>query len=164
MKYLIFGAASTLGQTLITQLLDRGDQVCGILHRTQTTDLVPANYIENCDICDLPRMKAVESQIRDDFGIPDHVINCAGKSTYHDFIADDLQNWYDTFAVNFSGSVNVSHCAARLLAENPQGGSIILVGSGYGTRHIPYLSSYCVSKGALLPLVKTLSTVASVPK
>jgi len=158
MKYVIFGAASTLGQALIAALLEKGEQVCGVLHGEQTAQLLPIPYITNCDICDLSRMKEVEAQLRDSFGVPDHVINCAGKSTYHDFIKDDLQDWYDTFGVNFSGAVNVSHCAACLLAGNPGGGSIVLVGSGYGTRHIPYLSSYCVSKGALLPLVKTLST------
>lgn len=158
MKYLIFGAASTLGQALIAKLLQDGHEACGVLHHDRAPELADIPYITNCDLRDASAMKALAQQIRAVFGIPDHVINCAGKSVYHDFISDRLEDWYDTFHVNFSGSVNAAYCGAQLLSENEQGGAIVLVGSGYGDRHIPYLSSYCVAKGALLPLVKTLST------
>lgn len=158
MKYLVFGAASTLAQAIIAELIQQNQEVAGVLHHKNDGSLIDIPYFTDYDISDTSSIKNLTESIKKTWGIPDHVINCAGKSAYHDFISDDIEDWYNTFNVNFSGSVNVSYCAAVLLAENTNGGSIVLVGSGYGSRHIPYLSSYCVSKGALQPLVRTLST------
>ena len=158
MKYLIFGAGSTLAQSLIKKLVTSNQEVCGVLHGEIKKSLVKIPYISNVDISDVAVMQKLSDRIESTFGIPDHVINCAGASQYLDFVSDKLSDWYKVFDVNFSGSVNVAYCASQLISKRASGGSILLVGSGYGVRHIPFLSSYCVSKGALSALTRTLST------
>ena len=164
MKYVIFGAGSTLGQAIAIELLKNNHYVCGILHHDKDNSLVDIPYITFCDVCNIDTMNNLSKIIKQIFGIPDHIIFCVGVSKYHNFINDKLNDWYDIFNVNFCGAVNTAYCSAQLLSKNTNGGSIILIGSGYGNRHIPYLSSYCVAKGSMLSLVKTLSTELATQK
>ena len=158
MKYLIFGASGTLGQSLIAIAKERGDDVCGVLHKSYDEHLIKTQYIYNCDVSDIDSVKNALEQVRCSFGVPDHIISCVGESVYHDFINDDIKKWYKTYSTNFNGAVNITHCVSKLLVERGKSGSIILIGSGYSERHIPFLSSYCVGKGSLVSLVKVLST------
>ena len=155
MKVLIIGAGSTLAQTIIKKLLAEGSSVLGILHGDIRPDMEKIEYIPSVNAADHRQMAELEERILRDFGSPDQVINCAGLSEYIDFIEGDPEDFYRVFSVNYNGSVNACRLGARLMKD--RGGAITLVGSGYGQRHIPYLSSYCASKGALSSLVKVLS-------
>ena len=158
MKFLIFGASGTLGQSLVSLIKNRGDDVCGVLHKSRYDNLIEAQYIFNCDVSDIDSVDNALEEVKRTFGIPDHIISCVGVSLYHDFINDDINEWYKTFNTNFCGAVNIVHYAAKLFATSEKRGSITLVGSGYSERHIPFLSSYCVGKGSIVSLVKVLST------
>ena len=158
MKYIIFGAGSTLAQTTIKKLLNRGDEVCGVLHHNISSGLCEIPYICNVDMSNPSITKKKKKKTEHLFGIPDHFISCVGKSKYHNFTNDSLQQWYKVFEANYYSCVNTTYIATQLLQKHDNGGSIVVIGSGYGIRHIPYLSSYCASKGALLSFVRTLST------
>ncbi len=160
MKYLIFGGASTLAQELIKKINEAGNEVCGILHHNSNVG-ERALYIEGCNIEDESSVCQTIEEVKECFGLPNHVIICSGVSQYHDFIKDDLNQWYNVFNTNYYGAVNVIYHCSRLMCTQPGDHSIIVVGSGYGERHIPYLSSYCAAKGALTSLVSTLSTELS---
>ncbi len=155
MKVLIFGAGSTLAQAIIDKLVKNGDEVCGVLHGDKLDTLINIPYISNIDVSDQSQMLTLEQMIREQFGVPNHVINCVGISEYHDFVNGKLDDYYRVFRVNYDSSVNSCYVGARMMATH--GGAITLVGSGYGHRHIPLLSSYCASKGALSSLVRVLS-------
>ncbi len=158
MKYLIFGASGTLGQSLISLLRNQGQEVCGILHKSNYPNLLHAKYIYNCDVSNFDSINRALDEIKLTFGIPDHIVSCVGVSAYHDFINDNIEDWYNTYNINFCGSVNIVHGVSKMLVDSGKKGSITLVGSGYSERHIPFLSSYCVSKSSIVALVKVLST------
>lgn len=157
MKYLVFGGASTLAQELIKKINEAGNEACAVLHCNSAVH-EKAVYIENCDIADSDSVCRTINQVKNCFGIPNHLIICAGASEYHSFLEDELSQWYRVFNINYCGAVNAIFYCSRLMNTQPGEYSITVIGSGYGERHIPFLSSYCASKGALSSLVSTLST------
>ena len=159
MVYLVIGSSGTLGQALIKKLSENKDSsVLAVLHRSISNDLLRKpniHYYENIDVNDRKALEHFFSGLKQ---IPESIFYCAGVTQSFDFAKDNLEEWDKVFNTNFGGAVNVCHFASKVMIENELKGSITLVGSGYGERHIPYLSSYCVSKGAMVSLVKTLST------
>ena len=158
MNYLVFGASGTLGQAVISQIVANGDEFVGVVRADKYDGLIEGNYVYNCDVSDADAVERSLTNIKNTCGVPDHVISCVGKSERHDFVADSLESWKDIFNVNYMGAVNMIHYASKCMIEAGKSGSIILIGSGYGERCVPFLSSYCAGKGALAALVKVLST------
>jgi glucose 1-dehydrogenase len=109
---------------------------------------------------DVSKADQVQSLIDDTvktFGRIDIVINNAGiekKSAFVDYPQEDLQK---ILAVNLIGPFLVSQSAARQMIKQGQGGRIINISSVHEDLPMPTNAAYCVSKGGLRMLARTIA-------
>ena len=91
------------------------------------------------------------------FGRLDIVVNNAGiekKGNFVDYPLNDLRTILD---VNLIGAFLVSQAAARQMIKQSQGGRIINISSVHEDLPMPMNAAYCVSKGGLRMLTRTIA-------
>jgi glucose 1-dehydrogenase len=91
------------------------------------------------------------------FGKLDIVVNNAGvekKAAFVDYPLEELQK---ILAVNLIGPFLVSQAAARQMIRQGQGGRLINISSVHEDLPMPTNAAYCVSKGGLRMLTRTIA-------
>ena len=71
-------------------------------------------------------------------------------------VETNLQEWQKTIDTNLTGAFLISREVAKHM-QIKGNGRIILIGSIFGDRILPYVLSYAVSKGGILQLVRNLA-------
>jgi NAD(P)-dependent dehydrogenase (short-subunit alcohol dehydrogenase family) len=89
-------------------------------------------------------------------GAVDVVINNAGISIRHDFLAITLEEWNRVLATNLTGVFNVAQTAARHMMER-EGGVILNTASTAGTHGYPYYADYNATKAGVIALTQTMA-------
>ena len=92
-----------------------------------------------------------------EIGAIDIVINNAGVASESWFVETSEEEWRRTMDVNLDGVYRVGREAAQRMKAAGGGGSIINVASVLGLRVMPGLSSYAVSKAAVVQLTKSMA-------
>ncbi|MEE9589927.1 MAG: SDR family NAD(P)-dependent oxidoreductase, partial [Hyphomicrobiaceae bacterium] len=92
-----------------------------------------------------------------EIGAIDIVINNAGVASESWFVETSEEEWRRTMDVNLDGVYRVGREAAQRMKAAGSGGSIINVASVLGLRVMPGLSSYAVSKAAVVQLTKSMA-------
>jgi glucose 1-dehydrogenase len=91
------------------------------------------------------------------FGKLDVVVNNAGvekKAAFVDYPLEELQK---ILAINLIGPFLVSQAAARQMIRQGQGGRLINISSVHEDLPMPTNAAYCVSKGGLRMLTRTIA-------
>lgn len=83
------------------------------------------------------------------------VAHCAGIAGDRPFDELTLDDWQRVIGVNLTGSFLVAHAAARAMA--PEGGSVVLVGSGVTNTPSAGLAHYTASKSGVIGLARSLA-------
>jgi len=91
------------------------------------------------------------------FGKLDIVVNNAGVEKKFAFVDYPLEELQKILAVNLVGPFLVSQSAARQMIRQGQGGRIINISSVHEDLPMPTNSAYCVSKGGLRMLTRTIA-------
>ncbi|HEV7649708.1 MAG TPA: SDR family NAD(P)-dependent oxidoreductase [Actinophytocola sp.] len=81
--------------------------------------------------------------------------NCAGITADRPFDALSLEHWQHVLGVNLTGTYLVAHAGVR--AMGPDGGSVVLVGSGTTNTPTPGLAHYTASKAGVIGLSRALA-------
>jgi NAD(P)-dependent dehydrogenase (short-subunit alcohol dehydrogenase family) len=87
----------------------------------------------------------------------DVLVNNAGIGPGAPFLEITEEVWDETFAVNVRGAFLVAQRAARVMAADGGGGSIVNVASMDATLPEPGYSAYSASKAALVTLTKAMA-------
>lgn len=109
------------------------------------------------DVIDKAQVEAVVRKTVEIFGRLDILVNNAGIHLPNFVIDIPECDWDKVFAVNVKGAFLCSQAAARVMIEQGQGGSIIIMSSASGKKPDMQAAAYCSSKSALIGLMRVLA-------
>jgi rhamnose utilization protein RhaD (predicted bifunctional aldolase and dehydrogenase)/NAD(P)-dependent dehydrogenase (short-subunit alcohol dehydrogenase family) len=154
---LVTGAASGIGRACALAYLARGAAVVGI-------DLSPAvNEVSSSaaylglevDVTDATNFARALMTATNRFGGIDHAVIAAGIFGASRPIAElDITEWRKVLSVNLDAAAIAMSQLHPLLAEAPNGGSVILIGSKNVPAPGPGASAYSASKAAVTQLCR----------
>lgn len=108
--------------------------------------------VSSTDVADESAVTALFSKIKSSFGHADVLVNNAGSfSTQGNLDAVDPKKWWLDFEVNVRGTYLVTEAFLSLLGTEKKG-TIINMSTGIATSVTPGLSSYSISKLAVIRL------------
>ncbi len=162
---LVTGASSGLGRHFSEVLARHGAQVAVGARRMALLEHL-ADEIQSVggkavavelDVSDPFKVAKAFDAAEKEVGAIDIVVNNAGVAVEGWFVDTSEEDWRRTMGVNVDGVIRVGREAARRMLERGTGGSIINISSVLGTRVMPRLSAYAVSKAAVLQLTKAMA-------
>ena len=168
---LITGGSRGIGAAAVRMFADAGARVAFNYQRakTQADQLVKEIGAENCAAftCNLHGTETAQQLISDTvkrFGRLDILIANHGVWPADDVPIDHMpdEQWRNTISVNLDSVFSlIKHSVAQMKAQKKSGfasGHIVLVSSTSGQRGEAFHCDYSATKGALISMVKGLST------
>lgn len=158
---LVTGAAQGIGYATAALLVKEGYQLC-------LFDMLdPGDAAEKLggggsvisvqgDVTKADDVDRAVAQTVDKFGRIDCVVTAAGVVQVKPALDVDPTEFASVMAVNVAGSFLPAQRAARAMAKSG-GGSIIFIGSVYGSGGAPQRTAYCASKGAVHNMTRSLA-------
>lgn len=147
-RVLVTGASSGIGAAVARQLAEAGDTVAICARRTDRLAEVPAAHRYTVDLGDLAAIPAFAAQVEADLGGIDLLINNAGAPRRRPMSRITLDEFHETFHVNFWSAVHLTHALLPAMLER-NAGTIVNV-SSMGTRTLAARTgAYTSAKGAL---------------
>lgn len=152
---LISGGAQGIGLATARAFIARGDKVA-IMDIAEFDEslrgmkdlLLISGDVRNEADCD----SAVAETIARFSGL-DAVVTSAGIVSVAPALDCDAETFADTLATNVTGSFLLARSAARAM----EGGSVVFIGSVYGSGGAPQRTAYCASKGAVHNMTRALA-------
>ena len=159
LKSIVTGGAGALGNSIISALLQRGDQVaCLDRNPAQRAD-VPYFHV---DVADGASVRAAFEQATcalDGLDGLDVLIHAAGVMRTSPFLDLDEIEFEELLAVNLLGAFRVAQAASKLMLEN--GGRIVLVTSIHGQIGVHGRCAYAASKGGVASMARVMAAELS---
>jgi NAD(P)-dependent dehydrogenase (short-subunit alcohol dehydrogenase family) len=165
-KVLIFGASEGLGFEIAKNLIQNGHLVfisssnpLKIKNSYKILKTFDSKHnlfgYKKCDVSQENDVKKIFSLIRNKDIKLDSVINCAGvygpKGTFYE---NSYKDWETAIKINLLGTFLVNKYAIKNMTKI---GSIINLSGGGATKAIPFVSSYCASKSAVVRMSETFA-------
>lgn len=159
----ITGAGSGIGKAAALRFNAEGYGVCLFDLNEQAIgavaeELNPA-YGSICragSVTDIGQLSDAVAATKDRFGTVDSLITSAGIVKVEPSVDVDPETFRNTLEINVVGSWLAAQAAGRVMIEQGHG-SIVMIGSVYGTGGAPDRAAYCASKGAVHNLVQSLA-------
>jgi NAD(P)-dependent dehydrogenase (short-subunit alcohol dehydrogenase family) len=166
---IVTGGGTGIGKAISLAFADEGAAVV-VAARNVTRLEEVANQIKSkggkaraiqTDISDHEQIKRMLAETVKEFGKLDILINNAAAYSYNNADVPDmnLDNWYDTLAVNVSGTMLCAREAMKVMIPR-KSGVIVNVSSVAGISGHPTESPYCVSKWAIIGFTEVLAIEA----
>ncbi|HKM86692.1 MAG TPA: glucose 1-dehydrogenase [Terriglobales bacterium] len=165
---LITGGSRGIGAAAVRMFVAAGAKVVFNYQtaKAQAEDLVRECGAGNCravqsDLSTTQAAQQLVSSTISAFGRLDILVANHGIWPPEDVPVDRMsdEQWHRTIAVNLdSVFALVKHSVAQMKTKKPRGGHIVLVSSTAGQRGEAFHCDYAASKGALVSMVKGLST------
>lgn len=162
---LVTGASRGLGQWIAVALAEAGADLC-ITARSETSLAETRQKIEalgrSCqtlaqDVTDIASIDTALSSVRSGSGTLDILVNNAGYEQVSPSLDVDEETWDRIVGTNLKGAFFWSQAAARRMAGQAGGGSIINLCSLTSYVGIPTAVPYGSSKSGLLGMTRALS-------
>jgi NAD(P)-dependent dehydrogenase (short-subunit alcohol dehydrogenase family) len=110
------------------------------------------------DVTDAALVEEMMAQTLETFGRLDILVNNAGGAPGPGPVVwMEEAAWNKTIAINLTGTFLCSRAAARVMAEQGQGGKIINLSSAAGKRAGPFMSAYAAAKGGVILFTQALA-------
>lgn len=164
-RVLVTGASSGLGAHFARLLAGRGALVAAAARRIDRL----AELARDCadlpgrvvpQALDVGSVAAIEAGIAEAvaaLGGLDVLINNAGVAESERALAVTEAQWDAQLDVNLKGCFFCAQAAAKLMAEQPQGGAIVNIASILGERVAASVAPYAISKAGLIQMTKALA-------
>lgn len=91
-------------------------------------------------------------QVRDEFGVPDIVVNNAGIGMSGPFLDTTIEDWEKVVDVNLWGVIHGCRAFAPMMKERAEGGQIVNLASAAAYLPSKILTAYGTTKAAVLAL------------
>ena len=156
-RWFITGISSGFGRTLATELVRRGEKVCGTVRREDQIAELEAEGVATVllDVNDAARAGPAVAEAIERLGGIDVLVNNAGYGLMGAIEAFDEAAIRDVMETNFFGALRVTRAALPELRAH--GGAIIAISSMAGAVGIGGAGAYCASKFALEGLFESLA-------
>ncbi len=162
---LVTGAGSGLGRQFAQTLADAGATVVLAARRAEklheTAALITASggsaHCLSLDVADSQSVVDCFQEMESEIGIADVVVNNAGITSVGYLANVSEDDWDAVLNTNLKGVFLVAQAAARSLAREKRGGSIINIASILGKRVSKMLGPYIAAKGGVIHLTKSMS-------
>jgi short-subunit dehydrogenase/pimeloyl-ACP methyl ester carboxylesterase len=160
----ITGAGSGIGRATAVAFADEGADVVITDINTdavaETAKLVRAKGVSAgeyiVDSSDGNAVGQFAKQVRDDFGVPDIVVNNAGIGMAGSFLDTSVADWERVIDVNLWGVIHGCRAFAEQMIERSEGGQIVNLASAAAFLPSKVLSAYATTKAAVLTLSVSL--------
>ena len=116
-----------------------------------STIFVPA------DLGDAEQVEALIAAADERFGRIDHLANCGALTDRGDIWDTSVELFDSMMAVNARAPFQLIQGIARIARRNNAPASVVNVGSTSGHGGQPFITAYCISKGALMTMTKNLA-------
>ncbi|MGW5149411.1 SDR family NAD(P)-dependent oxidoreductase [Rhodococcus koreensis] len=158
----VSGAAGDLGRAITKRFLADGYAVVA-LERTENLCAAARTGVSGPLLtlaADQTDRMQVEEALRAAVewgGAPSVVVANAGYAKYGPILTMPANTWNRHIDVNLTGTFHLCQVAAQHIADGRHGGSLTIIGSSLALAHSDQVGGYCVSKAALLPLMRTFA-------
>ncbi|MFI6866083.1 SDR family oxidoreductase [Nocardia sp. NPDC050406] len=160
----VTGAASGIGAAVAAALApgakavslwDRDVRVHGTAGeiKSGTQGVVAAVEI---DVTDREAVAAAFDRVVVEHGTPDVVVHAAGVMHAGTALDTSVEDWERSMAVNATGTMHVTQCAARAMVAAGRG-SIVVVSSNAASTPRVGMAAYCASKAAATAYTRALA-------
>jgi NAD(P)-dependent dehydrogenase (short-subunit alcohol dehydrogenase family) len=161
---IVTGGLQGIGLAIAAELAEQGINVAVGARRGGDAALA-ANAREtigdNClvEALDVGSSDSVETfveTVRETFGVPDILVNCAGVSVHQTVEGHSDEDWQDTIDINLTGPFRMIRAC---LPDMKQGGwgRIVNIASTAAHTAMPTHAAYCASKTGLLGLTRAVA-------
>lgn len=162
---LVTGASKGIGQNMALKLAEAGSNlviwgkdVSGLEKtKNEAVKFGVTVATESFDILDTDRMSVATAKAMDQFEKIDTLVVNAGMNELRPFLEWTSDQWSHMIGVNLISAINTIQKVGRTMVDR-QSGSIITTSSIYSFVGAPNNSIYCLTKGGLLQLTKSLAT------
>ena len=160
----VVGASQGLGKEIAIALAKAGANIVCVARNEKklrdTEKLIKKTgrsvEVVVADVCNEEDVKTIVPKSLKSFEKIDILVYSAGVLDVGNALKTDLKTWQRTMDVNLTGAFLVSREIGKVMQENGYG-RIILIGSTFGDRVLPFVLPYSTSKGGLLQLVRNLA-------
>jgi meso-butanediol dehydrogenase/(S,S)-butanediol dehydrogenase/diacetyl reductase len=157
---LVTGAGSGMGRAVTLRLASEGASVFGVdvvPERLQQTLAMTAGDVttETADLGDPDACVGVVARCFDRFGRLDILGNIAGIYLAEHTTKVTREQYRRVMAVNLDAYFFLAQAAIPHLLET--GGNIVNIASNAGLQGVPYSAAYCMSKGGVVQLTRSLA-------
>jgi NAD(P)-dependent dehydrogenase (short-subunit alcohol dehydrogenase family) len=160
-RVLITGGAGGIGAATAARFLEEGSRVVVLDRDGPACDRIKRELpslagIVQADVSDVDAVARAFDELDDLLGGLDILINNAGISIRHPFMAITPEEWREVIGVNLTGAFNVAQQAAkRMLAGG--GGVILNMGSTNALMGYHYYADYNASKAGVVELTRSMA-------
>jgi len=164
-KILITGAGSGLGEALAKKYAAEGAEICiadlneegGDAVVKQIQSMGGEAFFVKCDITQQWGVDKLVTTVAERWRSIDVLINNAGVATAGKFESETLEQWQWVVDINLLGHVRMTKACLPLLRNSEAADkTIINIASQAGLTAAPGMTSYCVTKAAMVSLSETL--------
>lgn len=160
-RVLITGGASGIGAAAAARFIQEGAQVVvldrdgpGLQKLQQTLPGLSGTIM--ADVSDFAQVTAAFAELRKKLDGLDVLINNAGISIRHDFLAVTPEEWNKVIGVNLNGVFYVAQQAARIMLA-AKSGVILNMGSTNGLVGYKFYADYNASKAGVIELTRSMA-------
>lgn len=162
---IITGATKGIGRSCAYEFAKEGAKVV-VVGRTvslgeEVADEIRADggealYVK-CDVSQRDQIEQLVDATVEHFGGIDVVVNNAGVNHKADFFETTDEEWDWVMSVDLKGTFMLSQSAARVMAEQGRGGSIINMSSVMAELALADQVPYCAAKGGVNQLTRAMA-------
>lgn len=156
----VTGAGSGIGrETALAFAAEGADVVVSDINgdsAAETAKLVRERGVDageyTVDSSDGEAVARFAAQVRDEFGVPDIVVNNAGIGMSGPFLDTTIEDWEKVVDVNLWGVIHGCRAFAPMMKERAEGGQIVNLASAAAYLPSKILTAYGTTKAAVLAL------------
>ncbi len=163
---LVTGSTQGVGEALLHLMADEGlagavvtgrDHKRGDAVRSRLESKGCTTIFERVDLADPAGVAHLVAAADAEFGRVDHLANCAALTTRGDVWDTTTELFDHMMAVNVRAPFQLIQGVARMARRNGHPASVANVGSVSGHGGQPFITAYCISKGALMTMTKNVA-------
>ncbi|WP_116243766.1 SDR family oxidoreductase [Nocardiopsis sp. FIRDI 009] len=160
----VTGAGSGIGRSLCFELAERGARIVAVdvngpaAERTAELSalLTPGAGAQRVDVTDAAAVAKLAEWVRDEYGVPDLVVNNAGIGVAGPFLDTTSEDWERVVDVNLWGVIHGCRAFAPMMVGAGGGGRIVNTASAASYLPSRVYGAYAATKAAVLMLSRSL--------